>query len=229
MPRPSDDSQYFPISHDPYIDLPVIGIGMTGVILLIGEGRVVKKAKQYFKRLGNYQGIISCFQTSQYGIQLALAEGDLASYLETYPEREDLKIKWILSLIETFLYVHSCRVFVDDIALRNILIIDKQLELADFGQSILLPPNTEISSANENDLTVQIEVLHLAWILYSIASWHIHKYYFFSPDNPNFCWPSSFPNVDAVLYGKIFKKCWNREYASMDHVKDDAYQLLAGH
>lgn len=67
----------------------------------------------------------------------------------------------------------------DDIALRNILIIDKQLELADFGQCILLPLDSDITSANANDLNVRIEILHIGWILYSIAAWRVQKYYFF--------------------------------------------------
>ncbi|KAE8356533.1 hypothetical protein BDV28DRAFT_126807 [Aspergillus coremiiformis] len=257
MPGQSHDSRPSPFFHDPYLGLPVIATGMTGIVFQMGEDRVVKKAKQYqpgrledrddmeyvneinqqileneiqiFERLGSYKGVISCFRTSQYGIELALAQGNLESYLETYPEREDsLKITWMSSLIETFSYVHSRKVFVDDIALRNILILDEQLKLADFGQSILLPLDIDITSANENDLNVQIEILHLGWILYSITSWQVHKYYFFSPENPDLCWPEpdSFPNVDDVLYGKIIKKCWRGEYASMDHLKDEAHRFL---
>ncbi|PYI11099.1 hypothetical protein BO78DRAFT_359581 [Aspergillus sclerotiicarbonarius CBS 121057] len=255
--RQYHEARSSPLLHDPYVGLPVIGTGMTGMLLQMGEDRAVKTAKQYqlgrpqdredmeymnevnqqilqneilaFERLGSYKGLIPCFRTSQYGIELALAQGDLESYLETYPEPEDsLKIAWILSLIETFSYVHSRKIFVDDIALRNILILDKQLKLSDFGQSILLPLDIDISSANENDLNVQIEILHLGWILYSISSWHVHKYYFFRPENPDLCWPEpdSFPNVDDVLCGRIIKKCWRGEYASMNHVKDEADQFF---
>lgn len=224
---------------------------MTGIVYVIGEDRVVKKAKQsrlpnagdaaymneinqktleneiqVFKRLGNWEGIIPHFTISQYGIELARAQADLETYIENSPEREDtLKVEWILSLIKAFSYIHSCKVFVDDIALRNVLIIDEQLKVADFGQSILLPLDSDIASANANDLNVRIEILHLGWILYSIASWRVHKYYFFD-ENPDLCWPTSLPNVDDVFFGKIIKKCWLGEYASMDHVKTEALQLL---
>ncbi|KAL4916635.1 kinase-like domain-containing protein [Aspergillus aurantiobrunneus] len=246
------------LSHDPYIDLPEIGPGMTGSIFELGKNRVVKKAKQYqtghfrdpevteymseinqktlknenqvLQRLGSHQGIIPCFHISQYGIELALAQADLADYLETYPEPGDaFKSKWILRLIEAFSYVHSRKVFVDDITLRNILVLDGQLKLADFGQSILLPLDADVASINKNHLTVQIEILHIGWILYSIASWKLHIYYFFGRENPNNCWPESFPNADDVLCGKIIRKCWHGEYASMDHVQDEAHQLFAGH
>lgn len=248
-----DDIQHPTFTDDPYLNLPVIGIGMTGIVYEIGETRVVKKAKQsqlrdagdaeymtemnqkileneiqVFKRLGTREGIIPHFNISRYGIELARAQADLETYLETHPEREDmLKVQWILSLTSTFSYIHSCKVFVDDIALRNVLIIDDQLKLADFGQSVLLPLDSDIVSANENDLNVRIEILHLGWILYSIASWQVHKYYFFD-ENPDLCWPTSFPNIDDVLFGKIIKKCWLGEYASMDHVRTEALNCLPG-
>ncbi|PYH28180.1 uncharacterized protein BO87DRAFT_402470 [Aspergillus neoniger CBS 115656] len=259
IPGRSSNTLPSPISHDPYLGLPVIGNGMTGIIHKLGEDRAVKKAKQYqpgclqnredveymnqinqqtldneiqvFQRLGSHKGIISCFQTSQYGIELALAQENLETYLETYPEHDNsLKTSWIWSIINTFAHVHSCKVYVDDIALRNILVLDGQLKLSDFGQSILLPLDIDVTSANENDVNVLIEILHLGWVLYSIAYWRVHKYYFFSPENPDLCWPEpdSFPNADHVLFGAIIKKCWRGEYTSMDDVRDEAHQLLTG-
>lgn len=46
---------------------------------------------------------------------------------------------WILTFIKIFSYIHSYKVFVDDIALRNILIIDKQLELALWSVYLITP------------------------------------------------------------------------------------------
>lgn len=254
MPKATQSSQLF---DEPYRGCPIIGTGMTGFVLEIGEDRVVKIPKRYepeqyhnredmeyvnemnqqilqneiqvFERLGNFEGIIPCFKTSQYGIELARAQGDLESHLQNSPEPDDLlKVSWILSLLETFSNVHSRKVFVDDIALRNILILDGQLQLADFGQSVLLPLDIDITSANDNGLNVQVEILHLGWVLYSLASWKVHKYYFFNPENPDLRWPEpdSFPNADDVLCGRIIAKCWRGEYASMDCVKDDARHLL---
>ncbi|PWY95898.1 hypothetical protein BO94DRAFT_600738, partial [Aspergillus sclerotioniger CBS 115572] len=242
MSTQSENPQPSP-THDPYLNHPVIGTGMTGIILQLGPDRVVKKPKKYqpgrlelredmeymneinqqileneiqiFKRLGNHKGLIPCFQTSQYGIELALAQGDLESYIETYPEPEDsLKVTWILSHIDTFVYVHSCKVFVDDIALRNTLILGKEVKLADFGQSVLLSLDVDVTSVKENGLDVRIEILHLGWILYSVSSWQVHNYYFFGPENHDLCWPErgSFPDVDGVLCGEIIGKCWRGEY-----------------
>ncbi|OAL29835.1 hypothetical protein AYO20_09028 [Fonsecaea nubica] len=127
-----------------------------------------------YQRLGHYEGILSCFQTSNYGIELAFAkQGNLEDYINSNPEPpESLKIEWILSIIDTLSYVHSRRVLVDDIALRNFLVADGQLKLADFGQSIILPISTDMDTVCDNDLTTRIEILHLGWVIYSIAVWH---------------------------------------------------------
>jgi serine/threonine protein kinase len=229
-------------------------MGMTGIIYELGKDRVVKKARQsqlsdagnaeymntinqqtlenesqVFKRLGKCEGIIPYFQISQYGIELARAQDDLESYMKTHPEPEiALKVKWILSLIKTFSHIHNCRIFVDDIALRNILIIDNQLKVADFGQSILLPPDADITSATEGDLNARIEILHLGWILYSIISWQVHKYYFFD-ENPELRWPDSFPVLDNILCGKLIENCWLGGYISMDQLQHEALQFLSGY
>ncbi|KAL4785148.1 hypothetical protein BJX76DRAFT_347206 [Aspergillus varians] len=137
---------------------------MTGIVLDMGRGRAVKKPNktleneiQVFKRLDSHKGIIPCFRASQCGIERALEQGDL----------------------EALSHIHSCNVFVDDIVLRNILILDEQPKIADFGQSILLPPDIDIAPANENDMT-----------------------------NPGLRWPkpNSFPNIDDVLCGNIINQ-----------------------
>ncbi|KAL3472545.1 kinase-like domain-containing protein [Aspergillus californicus] len=254
--HPPIDDSIEPAQHDPYLGLGFIGSGMTGFIFKLGEDRAVKKAKHYernprdphteyyneinqetlnneiqvYQRLGGHEGIIHCFQTSQYGIELALAQGDLADFLESHPEPDDtFKTRWMLSLIETFLYIHSRNIFVDDIAPRNILVLDNELRLADFGQSVLLPLDADLNSITENNMNVQIEILHVGWVLYAIASWHVHDYYFFDAEYPDFCWPSSFPDVDDMLCGMIIRKCWHGEYASMQSVQEDAYRLFAVH
>lgn len=132
----------------------------------------------------------------------------------------------ILSLTNTFSYVHSRRVFVDEIALRNFLVIEEQLKLADFGQSILLPLTADVDTVCDNDLTAQIEILHLGWIIYSIAVWVVHKYYFFDPENLHWPKPQELPEVNNISCGHIIKKCLFRDYVSMDVLNEEAHSLL---
>ncbi|KEF57084.1 uncharacterized protein A1O9_07274 [Exophiala aquamarina CBS 119918] len=136
---------------------------------------------EVYKRLGRHKRIKSCLQTTSYGIELAFAnEGNLHDYINTKPEPlQSLKTEWILSAIDTLSYIHSQRVLVDEIALRNFLMADGQLKLADFGQSVLLPLSTDMDTVCDNDVTTRIEILHLGWVIYSIAKCSVYPYYFF--------------------------------------------------
>ncbi|KAI9733256.1 MAG: hypothetical protein M1834_003340 [Cirrosporium novae-zelandiae] len=235
----------------PYIGRGVVGLGMTGLILYLDEDRVVKVAHTYdspedeylndcnrgslkrereiYKRLGNHKRIITCFKISEYGIELAYAkQGDLHSYIETNTEpHESFKTEWILSLTDALSYVHSRKVFVDEIALRNILVTNDQLKLCDFGQSYLLPLTADVDTICENHLTAKIEILHLGWVIYSIAVWGAHKYYYFEHENPQWPDPRTLPPTNHLFCGAIIKKCWNGDYVSMDTLNKEACALLA--
>lgn len=182
-----------------------------------------------YQRLGHYEGILSCFQTSNYGIELAFAkQGNLEDYINSNPEPPDsLKIEWILSIIDTLSYVHSRRVLVDDIALRNFLVADGQLKLADFGQSIILPISTDMDTVCDNDLTTRIEILHLGWVIYSIAVWHVHPYYFFDKEN-DMQWPNphELPLSGNLFCRTIVERCWHGQYIEMETLKKDAHKTL---
>ncbi|KAF2460516.1 hypothetical protein BDY21DRAFT_335622 [Lineolata rhizophorae] len=185
--------------------------------------------QRIYKRLEDHLGIIRCMKMSSNGIELAFAkEGDLESYIKTNPEPHDhLKIKWILSLITTLSYIHSRRVFVDEIALRNVLVNEEQLFYSDFGNSCLLPVTADVDTACENGVTVKIEILHLGWIIYSIAVWAVHKYYYFGHGDPQ--WPrlQDLPPTDHVYCGPIIQKCWNGDYKNVEALNKDMLSLLA--
>lgn len=237
-------------------NLPVVGIGMTGLILRLSNDRVVKVAKTYqldqfedkarddmeyinsinsqtlenerkvYERLGHHDGIIHCFQATQEGLELEFADqGNLEVYIRSYPEpRDNIKLEWISSLTDTFRYVHSRRVFVDEIALRNLLVANGRLKLADFGQSVLLPLAADTDTICENNLTAKIEILHIGWIIYSIATWTAHKYYYFDPDMhlPNL---RDIPLADDLLCRAVIKKCWNGDYINMDALDKEVRAL----
>lgn len=98
---------------------------------------------QIYNRLGDH---ISCTSASEHGVELEFAkQDDLESYIKANTEPQvSTKINWVLSLTETLSYVHSRRVFVDEIALRNILVVEGHLKRADFGQSVLLPITADV-------------------------------------------------------------------------------------
>ncbi|OJJ54154.1 hypothetical protein ASPSYDRAFT_35670 [Aspergillus sydowii CBS 593.65] len=115
----------------------------------MGKGRAVKKAKQLSTRVLLDPGDVEYMNK--------IVQETLENEFQIFRRLGSTKESSL-----TFKYP-------DDITLRNILILGneqgQQLELADFRQSILSPPDIDIKSANENDLTVQIETLHLGWVM----------------------------------------------------------------
>lgn len=106
-------------------------------------------------------------------------------------------------------HIHQRRVFVDEIALRNILIAEgRGLQFSDFGQSVLLPLDTDMDTVCENDLSAKIEMLHLGWVIYSIATWRVSKYYYFEREELR--WPETgdLPSTEDVFCGEIVRRCW---------------------
>ncbi|KAK2799698.1 hypothetical protein FQN50_008398 [Emmonsiellopsis sp. PD_5] len=223
-------------------------MGSYADVLRIAEDRVLKKPKIYaehsnpdlaysnfinreelrnekavYERLGTHDGIIRCFKALDGSIELAFAnQGDLKKYLQTNssPSRE-FRASWIRSLVETFSYVHSCRVILQDVALRNILVHNNSLKLCDFGDSSLLPLNTDMQRFCESGTTPQVEILYVGCVLYSIAAWHEFKYDYF--ENERFPEPEELPAMDGILFASIIRKCWTGGYASMEALSRDIH------
>ncbi|KAJ5437024.1 hypothetical protein N7445_007909 [Penicillium cf. griseofulvum] len=183
---------------------------------------------QVHERLGNNEGIMPPTCPSEYRTGATFAKkNNLEFYLATHPEPEEsFKINWILSLTKTFSYVHSRRVFINQIYLSNILVIEDELKLTNFTESILLPPTAQMDTVCEDELTAKTEILQLGWIIYSIATWRVHNYRFFNRLNTS--WPTleSFPPTDDLFCGRIVGKCWREEYDSMDALNEEAHSLL---
>ncbi|KKZ67384.1 hypothetical protein EMCG_06946 [[Emmonsia] crescens] len=228
---------------------PLVGMGSYADVLRIAEDRVLKKPKIYpdhkpelaysnfinraelqnekavYERLGSHDGIIHCFKALDESIELAFAnQGDLEKYIQTNssPSRE-LRAKWIRSLADVFSYVHvhSRRVVLQDVALRNILVHNNSLKLCDFGDSSLLPLDTNMQQFCESGTTPQIEILYVGCVVYSIAVWQEFKYDYFK----NECFPEAeeLPAMNSVLFASVIRKCWTRGYASMEALRKDVH------
>jgi serine/threonine protein kinase len=186
--------------------------------------------KAIYERLEHHEGIIHCFKASDDALELAYAkEGDLKTYIETQTEPQlSTKIDWILSLIDTLSYIHSRRVLVDEIALRNIVILDKKLKVTDFGQSILLPMTADMATVDDGaGLNAKIEMLHLGWIFYAIATWQNKRYYYFGCDDPAWPKPEELPAIDSLFCEPIIKKCWTAQYEMVEQLQKEAIALFA--
>lgn len=231
--------------------MPILGLGRFGCVFKSVEGRVVKKPKTYpevndpdvacineanvicfrneanvYKRLGRHKGILQYFRISEYSIELAFAnQGDLFIYMrENSQPTEAIRFEWIRSLADTFAYVHSCRVVIEDINLKNILVHNNCLKLIDFGNSSLLPMDTDMEQFCVEDITPELEIFHLGCVFYSIAVWSEFEYNCFEHN----CLPKSgqLPNTDGIFGEVIITKCWTGGYASMEDLRKDVEALL---
>lgn len=102
---------------------------------------------------------------------------------------------------------------------------DGKLKLADFGQSVLLSLDTDMDKVCDNDLTTKIEILHLGWIIYSIAKWSVCPFYFF--DKQHYMqWPKEFPPLEKIFCGSIIDRCWHGEYVNMKELQIEAHEAL---
>ncbi|OJD24851.1 serine/threonine protein kinase [Blastomyces percursus] len=231
--------------------LPLIGLGMSSLVFKLGDDRVLKRPKTYpedgdldtaytnqtnidaltneadiYRRLGQHEGILQCFQITEHSIELAFAnQGDLMKYMENNAQpTEKVRAEWIRCLADAFAYVHSRRVVVDDIHTANILIHNNRPKLSDFNQSFLLPLDTDMEHFSANDTNPEIEILHLGCVFYSIAVWSKFKYDYFDHQR----WPNEdeLPNTDGILGGMIIRKCWTRGYGSMELLRKDVEASL---
>lgn len=134
-----------------------------------------------------------------------------------------IRAKWTRLLVDSFTYAHSRRVVLQEFALRNILVRQNSLKLADFGQASLLPLEADMEGFCINDTTAQVEILHLGCILYSVAIWQELKYDYFNTER----WPEAgeLPAIDDILFGPILKKCWNKGYVSMEALQKDIHEI----
>ncbi|KAF2253636.1 hypothetical protein BU26DRAFT_528739 [Trematosphaeria pertusa] len=189
---------------------------------------IFKNEKAIYERLEHHKGIIQCFKASDEALELAYArEGNLETYIETQREPQiSTKVDWILSLIDTLSYIHSRGVLVDEIALRNILVLNKDLKLADFGQSVLLPMMADMTTDDGAGLTVKVEILHLGWVFYAITAWQNSRYYYFESETPSWPMPKELPTADDLFCGIIIKKCWAGEYESVEALQKEAVALF---
>ncbi|KAJ5494691.1 hypothetical protein N7463_010778 [Penicillium fimorum] len=183
---------------------------------------------QVHERLGSNEGILPLTCPSEYKTRVAFAkENNLEFYIGTHSEPEaSFKIDWIFSLTNTLSHVHSHRVFIVNLYLSNILVIQDELKLTNPSESILSPPTAQMDTVCEDNLTAKIEILQLGWIIYSIATWRVHKYRFFNRLNTPSPTLEPFPSTDDLFCDLILGKCWREEYDSMDALNEEAHYSL---
>ncbi|KAK7631555.1 kinase-like domain-containing protein [Phyllosticta citricarpa] len=183
--------------------------------------------KAVIGRLGAHPHILRCFGfcgtgADDNGIEYAFAnQGSLgALILDKQPSPLELRKEWIRSIAEAFDHVHSRRVFHGDIHLFNFLLHNDAISLCDFGQSELLPLDTDMMAwKSKQEETVQVEMLYLGYVFYSIMVWKETKYDWW--ETKTFPAMADRPSLDGIPFADVILKCWTGGYRSMAELKDE--------
>ncbi|KAL9027443.1 MAG: hypothetical protein Q9196_004028, partial [Gyalolechia fulgens] len=192
-----------------------------------GNRESLEREKAVYRRVGTHTGIVQPISLSNEGILMPLyPQGDLEKYMAKHENPDaSTRTEWIMSVIQTMCHLHQCKILVDDLALRNLLLTDdRSLKMIDFGNCSILPMDTDLSLANEDGLTVQVDIFYLGCLIYSIAVWE--KFEFCLIDTQWQLPPlSDLPQLAHVLLGDVVRNCWTGAYNSMHKLQQDAIAL----
>ena len=258
----------------------LFALGAYGKILLYGE-HVLKvprdddpefrddcykdlmHEKDIYAHLGHSEYVVDWFENDE-GIEMArMDRGSIEDYIRLHgrPSLRTLK-KMIQQLVCAHCYVHDKNVILYDLFPRNILVDsgddgedDVSLKLCDFGNSIKLPADADISKLIVDGTSAQVDIFNLGCVIYSLVKWEVHSYDLFgrngdkefggtdsdnhessigdgrvyNDDNDEPPWPRVLPNTTQMLCGDIIFRCWTKHaFKSVHAVRDAIFEHLDG-
>ncbi len=226
---------------------PILGFGRTGVVVQ-REGHAVKfpmrhgaaepspalaerleinadmacesieHEKEVYRRLGSHGGIVSCFDLSGAGIEMALmTHGNLRDYLtQNTIVSKAMRLTWLQDMARTLVYTHNRRVIVADIATRNFL-LDNQLsvKLSDFTESSILPLTADMQTVDDSGYSIFTDIGQLGAVMYEVVTGKACKFDLFKDQPPGpatATWPGreDLPSTENIWLGHIIETCWKR-------------------
>ena len=182
----------------------------------------IELEKAVYHQLQGVPGVANCLGTSRNGITLEYyGNGSLEDYIHKR-EEPDLSVKqgWISEIVDVILRCHENHVLVFDIALRNFLLTDDlSIRIIDFQNRSLVPVDIDMDEAHEDGCTVQLDMLHLSSVIYSIIRWQKIGVQCDMDSE----WPkiSEMPWMGSMIYGTIVANCWNRRYKNVCELQHD--------
>ncbi|KAF2154791.1 hypothetical protein K461DRAFT_275946 [Myriangium duriaei CBS 260.36] len=116
-----------------------------------------------------------------------------------------VRLKWMIDAVHIVVACHEARVLLFDIALRNFVVTsaDISLRAIDFVDSEILPIDAEIEKVNVRGRTVQVDLIYLGCVLYSLATWSLYQINVQVKHDLE-----SFPEVKGVPWGPLIQGCW---------------------
>jgi serine/threonine protein kinase len=177
----------------------------------------VEHEKDVYRRLGNYDGIVSCLDSSGAGIQMALMTyGKLRDYLPQDSISKSVRLAWLRDMARTLVYTHDRPLIFADVATRNFL-LDNHLsvKLSDFTESSILPLTADMQTVNDNGYSIFTDIGQLGAVMYEVVTWKACGFDLFRnlpPGPATATWPrrEDLPSTENIWLGHVMEKCWER-------------------
>lgn len=166
-----------------------------------------------YKRLGECDGVVSYIDFSETSTRLSVMEnGDLRSYLTQHNKpSKSLQLSWFRVMARTLAYIHDRRVLVADIATRNFLLdSDLSIKICDFTESIIMPPDTCMKTADYEGYSIRTDIEQLEAVMYEMVVEEKCAFDIFknvSSESGSGIWPNreNLPSTQGVWLGSIIE------------------------
>ncbi|GAD99967.1 conserved hypothetical protein [Paecilomyces variotii No. 5] len=124
-----------------------------------------------YQRLDGCDGVVPFLGSSETATKLRLMEnGDLRSYLSQNKPSKALQLSWFRSMAYSLSQVHGRRVIVADIATRNFLLdADFKVKICDFTESILMPLDTCMETADYAGYSIHTDIGQLGAVMCEVV------------------------------------------------------------
>lgn len=190
------------------------------------------REKEIYRHLGNrHPGILRYLEISAKGIKFPYLEnGDLVSLLKnTHHLSPELKCDWIVSILDTYQYLHSKGVLHADIGWHNILVTDeKNLVVCDFSGSAigakkeLIGPQTRYAKFAPNkdymDVGIDTEVFALGGLMYEILMGKRPFEDLKDAEVESRVLAKEWECVEDFEFGEIIRGCWEGVFGDVESV-----------
>lgn len=195
---------------------------ITEVMNEINRESLREEADAY-RRLGPHHGLAEIVELSEASLKMEYIHGWTLEHLilsSLEQPDETIKRRLLISILDTVCFIHTRRVVVDDIATRNIMVLeDFSTKIIDFGFAKLLGEETDMEGNEE----AQADIRRLGLVIYSIATWCIHD----CDDSTHLTATyfrtllGSLHELDYCLFGGVIRKCLTDNYPTVEDLRDD--------
>jgi serine/threonine protein kinase len=195
----------------------------------------LSREKAIYERLHGTPGIANYLGGTKDGILLEYyPTEDLAARMEKKGEDGETlpppswsqRERWILQILDICTACHAKKVFVRDIALRNLLLAnDNTIRAIDFGQSEMYSLEHTGELKDSERYTERAEVFNVANIVYSLSRWERFELECINMEE----WPDAkdLPSSVDLPLENVTVKAWSGQIENLEQLREAVVSVLS--